>query len=581
MIETVSEPLIRRVESRLRMLYGPDITRMMHRYLQLLGRYGVGIKSWRQPQRWSQADSVLITYADMVQSPDEAPLKTLTRFLSQHLSRAFSTVHILPFHPWSSDDGFSVKDYREVNESYGEWRDLRALGEHFSLMFDLVLNHCSRESSWFSSYIRGIMPMRDYFIEGDPHVDHSMVVRPRTSPLFSEVETRNGRRFVWTTFSADQVDLNWSNPDVLFEFLDILLFFLSNGCRMIRLDAVAFLWKELGTTCLHLPQTHEVVKLLRDTLEIVAPDAILITETNVPHEENISYFGEGDETHMVYNFTLPPLLLHALLTGRSSHLTRWAASLPQLPEGCTFLNFTASHDGIGVRPLQGILTPEEIQSLARAMKNRGGEVSFRDTGHGEPSPYELNITYFSALSDPETPDLDIDRFICSQAVAMSMQGIPALYFHSLTASRNDRAGFSATGMKRSINRHKWDEQELTEHLSGEGSEGGKVFQRLIWMLDRRGELPAFHPEAAQRIHDWGDTVFVVERESQGPQAQRLLCLFNFSSRKKRLKCPLLPELFGTVGKVKDVLSDFQVSLQKVSQIELRPYQVLWLVHHPD
>jgi len=120
--------------------------------------------------------------------------------------------------------------------------------------------------------------------------------------------------------------------------------------RIARLDAVAFLWKELGTNCLHLPETHELVKLFRDVCEIVAPRAIILTETNVPHAENVSYFGQGDEAHMVYQFSLPPLLLHAFITGNGQYLTHWASGLEPPPAGCTFFNFTASHDGVGVRP---------------------------------------------------------------------------------------------------------------------------------------------------------------------------------------------------------------------------------------
>ncbi len=338
----------------------------------MIGRYGVGTSNSLVRERWSEKDTVLITYADMVTREGCSPLSTLDEFASHRLAESFSTIHLLPFYPWSSDDGFSVVNYYEVAIEYGDWEDVEALGSKFDLMFDLVLNHCSRESSWFKDFVSGIEPARHFFLPIDPKTDLSAVVRPRTSPLLTTTQTRDGEVSVWTTFSSDQVDLNWQNPEVLFEFMNILMFYLHQGVRFIRLDAVAFLWKEIGTDCLHLPQTHEVVKLLHDFADMVAPELILLTETNVPHDQNVSYFGKRDEAHMVYQFSLPPLLLHALLAENSSYLTAWAKSLKDPPKGCTFFNFTASHDGIGVKPLQGVLPEEEILWLCQKVRERGG-----------------------------------------------------------------------------------------------------------------------------------------------------------------------------------------------------------------
>ncbi|SVD07509.1 uncharacterized protein METZ01_LOCUS360363, partial [marine metagenome] len=310
---------------------------------------------------------------------------------------------------------------------------VRFSGE-FELMFDLVLNHCSAKSPWFKEYVSGIEPGRNYVMEVDEKADLSAVVRPRSTPLLTTFQTRGGERNVWTTFGADQVDLDWTSPDLLFEFLDVIMFYVSMGCRILRLDAVAFLWKKIGTSCLHLPETHEVVKLIRNLLEVVAPDVLILTETNVPHEENVSYFGKGDEAHAVYQFTLPPLLLHGLLRGTAKHLSSWAAQLSSPPRGCHFLNFTASHDGIGVRPLEGILPKQEIWDLAEEVEKKGGFVSMRKLEDGSESPYELNSTFYSALSDPKDEALGEARFLCSQSVALAMRGIPAVYFHSLCAT---------------------------------------------------------------------------------------------------------------------------------------------------
>lgn len=376
MIKSVSREQLRSVRHRLNHLYGGEAERLLERFFMMIGRYGVGgIETATPGEIWSEKDSVLITYADSIQSPQQGtPLRALESFAQEHLKGAIRTIHLLPFYPWSSDDGFSVIDYRAVEAGAGNWQDVEHLGKEFDLMFDLVLNHCSARSSWFKDFIAGIEPARHYFLNMDPKQDYSEVVRPRTSPLLTKTRTIDGEANVWTTFSADQVDLNWCNPEVLFEFIDILMFYISKGMRIVRMDAVAFVWKELGTNCIHLPETHEIVKLFRDIVDIIAPRTILLTETNVPHEENVSYFGYGDEAQMVYQFSLPPLLLHGLATANASFLTKWAQELAPPPEGCTFFNFTASHDGVGVRPIEGILPANEKKKLIKHVEKAGAKL---------------------------------------------------------------------------------------------------------------------------------------------------------------------------------------------------------------
>ena len=515
----MNHPLPSRIAERLRgrfeRLYGDQAERCLDRLAMMVGRYGVGATPPPAPaSRWDQHDALLITYGDIIQAPGEKPLVTLKQFLDQRLKDIFSSAHILPFFPYSSDDGFSVIHFRNVNPDLGDWPAIQALGENFRLTFDLVLNHISRQSGWFQDYQAGVAPGRRYFIEADPGADLSAVVRPRSLPLLTAVTTPAGKRMVWTTFSEDQIDLNFANPDVLFEMLDILLFYISMGARIIRLDAIAYLWKRIGTPCIHLPETHEVVKLFRDFLEIVAPDVLILTETNVPQLENYSYFGNGDEAHVVYQFALPPLLLHALQFGTSKHLNAWASALPDLPPGRTVLNFTASHDGIGVRPLQGLLPDGEIQALAERIKGLGAHVSTRRNSDGSDSAYELNITYFDAMRGNGDPDpLHIQRFLCSQTIPMALKGIPAVYFHSLTATPNDVEGVQRTGRARSINRRKWSQAELDGALKDEKSSAARVFNEYTRLLQLRAGHAAFHPDGSQKILNLGETVFALERIS--------------------------------------------------------------------
>lgn len=579
-VKHISSTRLKLLRRRLGKLYGMDrADRLLDRMYQMIGRYGVGVglSSHSNAGTLSQQDVVLISYADMVQAKGRSSLDVLREFCSQHLKGAVSTVHLLPFYPWTSDDGFSVVDYRQVHSDYGNWKDIENFSKDFQLMFDLVLNHCSSKSPWFKEFVTGVEPGMNYILEGDPQADLSHVVRPRSTPLLTPYQTREGEKMVWTTFSADQVDLDWSCPDLLFEFLDIILFYLSIGCRILRLDAVAFLWKKLGTNCLHLPETHEVIKLIRNFVEVVAPETILLTETNVPHEENVSYFGKGDEAHAVYQFSLPPLLLHGLLRGTSKHLRDWAAHLAPPPKGCYFLNFTASHDGVGVRPLEGILPKDEVLSLAREIEGKGGQVSMRSMPDGSESPYELNVTYYSALSDPKQSELGEARFLCSQALALSLQGIPAVYFHSLCATPNNHEGFSETGRARTLNRKKWQLGDLEGMLGKKNTTGSRVFDWYVTTLRKRASAPAFHPDAPQEILELGDSLFGLIRTSQDSN-QSIICLFNFLPEAYPVQdMSLLNEWFPS-RKAKDLISGGEINWG-ADNLVLRPYQPLWLLSH--
>lgn len=564
--------ILARLHDRFKRLYGEAGRLCIRRLKLILGIYEDQLSSIVPPQRWTAADNVLITYGDSIRADDEKPLATLNRFLTDHLEDTIDAVHILPFFPWSSDDGFSVIDYRKVDPNLGKWSDIEAIGRNFRLMFDLVLNHCSKRSEWFRDYLTGIAPERYYFIEVAPGTDLSQVTRPRTSPLLTPVTTRSGERWVWTTFSDDQVDLNFANPDVLLEFLDILLFYIARGAHLIRLDAIAYLWKQIGTPCIHLPQTHEVVKLMRDLVNLAAPQSLLLTETNVPHEQNVSYFGHGDEAHMVYNFSLPPLLLHALSTGDGSTLTGWAMTQPEPAAGCTFLNFTASHDGIGVRPLEGILPPDQIAALADHVRARGGYVSEKSNPDGTSSPYELNITYFSALAGGDQDDeLHVKRFLCSQAIALGLRGIPAIYVHSLTATENDHENVERRGYPRAVNRHQWSDRTLRQRLADKNSTTAQVFEEYRRMIRVRSAQLAFSPDASQKVFEVDRRAFVFERTSPDGR-QSILCASNLTGKRLTLQAPdnlRLGKIEGATG----LLTGRKVESDKLT---LSPYQTRWL-----
>ncbi|QTF93820.1 MAG: alpha-amylase [Halomonas sp. BM-2019] len=571
----------RRALEHLSMLYGERAEEVLRRLLTLLAHQAPPpVPHDAAVALWSERDQWLISYGDSLLDGDSPPLAVLGEFLETRLPDTFSGVHLLPFFPWSSDDGFSVIHYREVNPELGDWAHLRELAERRDLAVDLVLNHVSRESLWFVDYLTGSQPGRDYFIEMDPETDLSAVVRPRSSPLLVPVPTRRGTRHLWATFSEDQIDLNFANPDVLLEFIGILLFYLSQGARIVRLDAIAYLWKRVGTPCIHLPETHEVVRLLRAVVDHVAPGTLLLTETNVPHHENLSYFGlerlsdggEPDEAHLVYQFSLPPLLLHTLTGGDATLLASWLESLPELPPGCSYLNFTASHDGIGVRPLEGWLPPHEIEALLELMHRFGGFVSMRKRPDGEDAPYEINITWFDAMQGTRRgrDPWQIERFLCSQHLMLALQGIPALYLHCLTGTLNDLEGVERSGRLRSINRRRWHMSELDELLDSRNTPTREVFLALKRRLAIRRAEPCFHPDAPQRVLPAPPALLVVER---GPldDGRRLLAIHNVSDQRQELALAILKE-----GEWFDLLENAPWAPVE----SLAPYRTLWLVQQP-
>jgi len=460
-------PNLLSMRSHLIELYGePSGLETFRRLSILLDGYRDRILSPPQASSLSERDSILITYGDQVQAQNEKPLKTLNVFCKLHLTDIVSGIHILPFFPSTSDDGFSVLDYRKVDPALGDWDDITSLRGHFRLMYDAVVNHISSRSEWFQGFLRGDPRYRDYFIAVDGLPDLSQVVRPRTLPLLTNFKTSSGEKRVWTTFSEDQVDLNYKNSEVLLEILDVLLMYAERGADFIRLDAIAYLWKEIGTTCIHLPQAHRIIQFLRAAFDEVAPHVHLITETNVPHTDNVSYFGDGtNEAQLVYNFALPPLTLHTFHTGDARLLSDWARTFALPSDKTTFFNFLASHDGIGLNPVRGILSDADIASLVDKTLAHGGLISYKQEADGTQSPYEMNINYFDALSDPngkEPLDLQVERFLAAQAIMLSLVGVPGIYFHSLFGSRGWLEGVRQTGHNRTINREKLQFDKLQE-----------------------------------------------------------------------------------------------------------------------
>lgn len=495
----MEQAFIEKIETRLQRVYSnPD---KVKEAVTLIGKY---MDAYGKPQKTekelSEKDSILITYGNTLEEESRPGLEVLHDFLKKYVQEAIETVHLLPMYPYTSDDGFSVVDYREINPELGNWEHIRKLSEHYGLMFDAVINHISKSSRWFEGYLKGEEPYTDYFITCDPNADYSMVTRPRALPLLTKFKAGDDEKYLWTTFSEDQIDLNYSCPALLAEILDILVMYGRKGAKFIRLDAIGFLWKEPGTACMHLPKTHELIKLMKDVLREYAPGTKIITETNVPHKDNISYFGKnGDEADLVYQFPLPPLTMYTFLSEDAEVLSDWMETLELPVENVTYFNFLSSHDGIGIRPTEGILTQEQQYELVEAALRNGGSVSYKNNGDGTKSPYELNINYQDALAGPESSDIErIGKFLAAETLLLSLQGVPGIYIHSLLGSRNDYYGKELSGIPRRINREKLDYGKLKIQLA-ESTNRKQIFDTMIHRLKIRRTESAFSPSAGQKV----------------------------------------------------------------------------------
>ncbi len=566
-----------RIRTLVTQIYGSEITpTLLTRLDGILNRYRGRIPK-PHAAGLSEQDVILIAYPDQVQEYERAPLQSINGLCEQFLGGIISGIHLLPFYPWSSDDGFSVIDYRAVAPEYGSWADVKSIGGNFRLMFDAVINHVSAKSPWFEGFLKGNQDYHDFFIEVKGNPDLSKVVRPRALPLLTDFNTSTGTKAIWTTFSPDQVDLNYHNPSVLLEILDVLLCYAQQGAEFIRLDAIAYLWKEIGTECIHLPQTHWVIQLIRAVLDEIAPHVMLITETNVPYIENISYFGDGtNEAQLIYNFSLPPLVLYAFYTGSARVLAKWAAGLKAPSEHATFFNFLASHDGVGLNPVRGILREPEIEGLAREMEARGGRISYKGNADGSQSPYEVNINYLDALSNAGEPvDLTIKRFITAHAILLALAGMPGIYFHSLFGSRGWREGVEQTGRNRSINREKLARNGLQAQLEDKNSLRSQVLRQISHLITIRADQPAFTPHATQQILECGASVFGVLRKGAEGEAS-VICLNNVSDEAQRVEMDLSLKFAGQPEDLSDLISGRKYHAGDLLSLMLSPYQTVWL-----
>jgi len=552
-----------------KLLSKKEIDYFQNEIIQLIKNFNK--KNSKKTKTFSEKTSLIICYGDSVYSNKIRSLKVFKIFFQKKLRKYFNTIHFLPFYPSSSDSGFAVKDHYKVESKLGNWSDIKSISKTNNVMADVVINHSSARGLWFKNFLKKKKPGKNYFLTVNSKFDTSKVIRPRDHKLLKKIKIFEKSDYLWRTFSPDQIDLNFKNPSVLLRFIKIIINLINHGVTIFRLDAIAYLWKENGTKCINLKQTHEIIKLLRVITNFLNVKITIITETNLPEKENLSYFGKNDEANWIYNFSLPPLLIHALLFENSSYLNKWSKNLPNTKNGNSYLNFIASHDGIGMRPTEGILSKKILNNFLKRLKKNGSKFSYRKVQNSKKKVYEANITVFDALKksdcDPNG-EFYLERFISAHAIMVSFDGIPAIYFNSIFGTSNDEAKFIITGNNRDVNRYKWNYKNITRKLKDYKSKQSIFYQNICNLINIRRKQKAFHPDASRLNINFGKKIYGFKRVSKDKK-QTIICITNLSSRIQKTK------IFKKNQKMYNLMNS-KVLIKNEKFLVLKPFETVWL-----
>ena len=546
-----------------------DINYFENEIIQLINNFNK--KNPKKKKSISEKTTLVICYGDSVYSEKKKSIRVFQSFFQKKLKNYFNTIHFLPFYPSSSDSGFAVKDHYKVDNKLGNWLDIKSISKSTDVMADMVINHSSARGLWFKNFLKKKVPGKDYFLTVDNKFNTSRVIRPRDHTLLKKIKIFNQSDYLWRTFSPDQIDLNFRNPSVLIQFIKIMIHLINNGVTIFRLDAIAYLWKENGTKCINLKQTHEIIKLLRNIINLLNIQTTIITETNLPENENLSYFGKNDEANWIYNFSLPPLLIHAFLFENSSYLNKWSKNLPNTKNDNCYLNFIASHDGIGIRPTEGLLNKKTLDNFLNRLKKNGSKFSYRKVQNKAKKVYEANITVFDAL---KKSDYDIkgkfylERYISCHAIMISFEGIPAIYFNSIFGTSNDEAKYIITGNNRDVNRYRWNFKNITNKLKNNKSKQNIFYQNICNLLNIRRKQKAFHPNALRINLNFGRKVYAFKRVSIDKK-QTILCITNLSSKIQKTK------ISKKYHKMKNLINS-KIQIEDKKFLVLRPFETIWL-----
>ena len=565
----------KKIKSRLKKIYkssipNETINEHCREIISIISKFNK--KNKKKKLLVSQQTSVVICYGDSISDGSQKnQINVFQRFYNKKLKKYFNTVHFLPFYPSSSDSGFAVKDHYKIDNKLGNWSDIKRFSKKNNIMADIVINHSSARGLWFRNFLKEKRPGKNYFITVDAKYNVSNVVRPRDHKLLKNISIFKKNEYLWRTFSADQIDLNFKNPAVLMRFIKIMINLVSHGVTIFRLDAIAYLWKKSGSKCINLDQTHEIIKLLKFVSSCLNIKTLIVTETNLPEKENLSYFGNSDEADWIYNFSLAPLLVHAFLFENSSFLKKWSERLPQAKKGNSYLNFIASHDGIGMRPIEGILNKQIVQKFFKRLKKNGSKFSYRKIQQKTKKVYEANITIYDALKKSDfdkTGKFSFQRYISAHSIMISFEGVPAIYFNSLFGTSNDEAKYIITGNNRDVNRYKWNDKNISKKLSDKKSKQSIFYKSITNLLNIKQQQKAFHPNALRIIINLGPKFFCFKRISIDKK-QTIICITNLTSKHQ------ITKLNKKYLYWKNLINT-KTSFKENNKFQLKPFETLWL-----
>lgn len=432
----------------------------------------------------------LITYVDRLSGGGFAELDAL---LKGPLAGLFGTVHPLPFFdPFDgADAGFDPSDHTAVDPRLGSWDDVARIAGHTDVLADLIVNHVSSASGAFQDFLaRGdasdfaemFLTYDRVFPDGATEADILAIYRPRPALCFTPMSFGDGRkRLVWTTFTPQQIDIDVFSRTGAAYLETILDRFAAAGVTAIRLDAAGYAVKTPGTSCFMTPETFAFLGTLADKARTRGMEVLV--EIHSYYRDQIEIAARVDR---VYDFALPPLLLHALHAGDAAPLADWLAISPR---NC--LTVLDTHDGIGVidvgaapdgRP--GLLDPAAIDALVEAMHDATGGTSRKATGAAASNLdlYQVNSTYFDALGQDET------AYLIARAVQFFCPGIPQVYYVGLLGGTNDMELLARTGVGRDINRHYYAPAEVEAALAT------PMVRKLCDLIRFRNAHPAFEGE---------------------------------------------------------------------------------------
>lgn len=623
-----------RVEADLESVYGNN-THDLLQALKLLAAEFSGNTMRRGPggrARLSESSAALICYADSIvdSTGTKTPIQALTDVVkSIHLARTLPIVHLLPFFPWDTDRGFSVKDYYQVDPHCGSWDDLRPLAKEVELMFDFVANHASIENPLVQRALiaRHLSSEHPLYAEAAPYLDFVIaysedelpddahlqaLARPRPNPVltrYSVIETPDnkcrailgepssshadvlGQGYVWTTFSRPknqdgteatrQVDLNFKNPKVFLESLRILLFYVERGASLIRLDAIGYIWKRLGSTSLHEPEVHALLAATKEVLTLASPHVITIAEVNEPQDKAFTYLGttEKEESDLVYQFAHFPLAIHALLTQNGQYYTEWLSSLFEV-DGRQFVTVLGSHDGLGLKPVRNILPEEELERLSSILiEEHGGRPNYASLPGGQQIVYEICGTPWDLINNSsaaEPFELQKQRYLAVVGLGLLVRGLPAFYINGVFGTRNYTPD-GGLDENRTVNREVFSNESLLATLKDRTSHYRNVFEALQEILLKRSTQPAFGSltNPTQPIQTNCQAVVAAVIPGEAPQ-DALLCLVNVSSDPQEVV--IETDTFEPGERPSDILSGAPVSPgpNGIVNASLAAYQIAWI-----